>query len=288
MKKDYILFIDSGIGGLSTLSETYKLFSRNFIYFSDNGHCPYGSRSNAEIFELLSEIVSKVKKNYDVDVVVLACNTATTSSISRLRLAFPKIKFIGTEPAIKLAEKKGCHDITVLCTPLTAKQEKYLHLAQNISANLSTIEMPTLASDIESFYTAKNLCNFSKLLKDIYYVKSKAHGDALVLGCTHYVLASKLFKKYIDIPVIDGNFGVAKQVFLTCQSKKLKVFTKNNKFCKLKKPNFEKMVLKSFSCLTKIITKSEIHFMFSDTKKGLKEKYVKTFMQILANKSNMC
>ncbi len=37
MKKEYILFIDSGIGGLSTLAETYKIVPAEFINREGNG-----------------------------------------------------------------------------------------------------------------------------------------------------------------------------------------------------------------------------------------------------------
>ena len=49
MKKDYILFIDSGIGGLSTLAETCKILHANYIYFADIKNCPYGNLSKKEI-----------------------------------------------------------------------------------------------------------------------------------------------------------------------------------------------------------------------------------------------
>lgn len=66
MKKEYILFIDSGVGGLSILSEVCKLFPSNFIYFSDNGHCPYGSRSKSDIFELLKNIIVELKRFFEI------------------------------------------------------------------------------------------------------------------------------------------------------------------------------------------------------------------------------
>ena len=50
MKKDYVLFIDSGIGGLTTLSESVKLLKANYIYYADNINAPYGDHTKNEIF----------------------------------------------------------------------------------------------------------------------------------------------------------------------------------------------------------------------------------------------
>ena len=51
MRKDYILFIDSGIGGLSTLSTIIKHKKYRYIYYADNLHAPYGAINQQQIYE---------------------------------------------------------------------------------------------------------------------------------------------------------------------------------------------------------------------------------------------
>ncbi len=327
MVKEYILFIDSGIGGLSTLSETYMLIPRNYIYFSDNKNCPYGSRTRAEIFEYLKNIIIKVKKQYKVRVVVLACNTATTSAIDSLRVAFPDLTFIGTEPAIKLAADKGYNNILTLCTPLTAKQQKYLLLKRKLKANFGTLSLSDFAENIENYLTRDSLSDKLNLYKDLYFIASKCiKYDAVVLGCTHYAHVSDLIYNITNKPVFDGNRGVAKQVFLTC--KNLEIFKsnnsksnlnilknvndcervtftdflcqKNNRKGKVAQTNFDKILNNVVSHNStnianlngqinlKLSGSSEIIFMFSNEISKLNQKYIKTLVQILANKQKLC
>ena len=66
MKKDYILVIDSGIGGLSTLSEIVQVFPFNYIYYADNKNSPYGSHSTDEVLKFLCEIIDKETVKYNV------------------------------------------------------------------------------------------------------------------------------------------------------------------------------------------------------------------------------
>ena len=126
MKKDYIVVIDSGLGGLSTLAECVKNVKTNYIYVADNKNHPYGTHSKREITSFLIDIIINLKKFCDFKIVILACNTATTSSIESLRRRFPELIFIGTEPAIKLAYNFSYRNILALTTPATAAQQKFI------------------------------------------------------------------------------------------------------------------------------------------------------------------
>ena len=123
MKKEYSLFIDSGIGGLSTLAFTQKILKANYIYFADNKNAPYGSHTKNEILKYLTKIISNVQNKYPLKMVVLACNTATTSAVKQLRNLFD-IPIIGTEPAITLAKNNGYNHVFALTTETTKKQLK--------------------------------------------------------------------------------------------------------------------------------------------------------------------
>ena len=132
MKKEYILFIDSGIGGLTTLAETTKILNANYIYFADSIHAPYGSHLAEELLYFLREIIENLLKTYNIRMIVLACNTATASCVEFLREIYPKISIIGTEPALKIAVSASHKRILALTTPTTAKQHKYLSLKQHL------------------------------------------------------------------------------------------------------------------------------------------------------------
>lgn len=264
MKKEYILFIDSGIGGLSTLAETYKILPANYIYFSDNKNHPYGKHSRKEILLFLKQIIDKVRNNFNIKIVVLACNTATTSAIESLRSFYRDLCFVGTEPAIKQAYDLGYRNILVLSTPLTAKQKKYKTLKLKFSdANISTKSMQNFAHNIEAFYHASSPLYNLKLIKDLFVIKNSAKNhDAIVLGCTHYCLVKRQIKQFAGLPLISGNSGVSMRVF--------------DKFKQIS----EQKNLQNMSLLP--------IFLFSTPSKSLEQKYIKIFSQILANHENVC
>ena len=256
MKKEYILVIDSGVGGLSTLAKIMQFSPANYIYFADNLHSPYGSQTNEKIFELLKEIIKGLKKIYELKIVVLACNTATTSSIKNLRAEFKDLVFVGTEPAIGLADKMNAKHILALVTPSTARQSRYNQLECMAHGTVRTLSVPCLAMAIESWMMTEKYSKKLVLLKLTMKILNAAqNSDAVVLGCTHYVFLTKFLKQNSSLPVFDGNFGVAKQI------SKLNLNKNEN---------------------------SRVKFLFSKPEKGIKQKYAKILRQILANKRKLC
>ena len=213
MKNDYIVVIDSGIGGLSTLAECVRNSRFNYYYIADNKNIPYGTHSQAEIQQFLTEIITNLKKFCDFKIVILACNTATTTSIEYLRKRFSNLVFIGTEPAIKLAYNLGCKNVLTLTTPATATQNKFKNLISSVNCNVKVLTIETLAKNIEDFITQKSYFSYAKLLKNIMEIMHNSKGfDCVVLGCTHYVFLKKYLAKFTKIQLLDGNAGVQKQL----------------------------------------------------------------------------
>lgn len=208
MKNNTILFIDSGVGGLSTLNEVIKLTRANYIYFADTKFAPYGNKSDAFLHSRLSEIIQNHLANFDISMVVLACNTATTTSINFLRGIFPNLVIVGTEPAVKIAIDNKFKAPAIIATPQTIKHFK----VQNYPS-IKTIPCPNLASTIEenlinpspinSIKLKKILCNLSSLTKN---------NDCIVLGCTHYPFIKHELYKLAQKPIFDGNQGIARRI----------------------------------------------------------------------------
>ena len=254
MKKEYILFIDSGMGGLSTLGLVYKNLPTNFIYYADNKNAPYGNHTQHKIYKYLKEIVEFVRAKYNVLIVVLACNTATTSAIEKLREDFQGIRFVGTEPAIKLAYDLRFKKILIVATPTTLKQKKFKLLKGSFKVSINDLALSTFASSIEEYFSCGSIYSHFIMQKNIYYIAQKSRcSDCLVLGCTHYVLLQDKIALKSKIPVLNGNLGVLKQV----------VFW------------HEKLFLNKQS-------KPSIKFMVSNSSKTRIEIYKKIFYEILA------
>ena len=255
MEKEYILFIDSGIGGLSTLNETIKILPANYIFFADVKNSPYGIHTKNDIFHYLSNIIDNHIIKFNIKIVVLACNTATTCCIDKLRMKYSKLQFIGTEPALKFASKQGFKSILSVTTTATSKQEKYKLLIKNIDTKVKTIAMTNLAKNIENFEIDNTFFNKVTLFKDLFFILNHAkHQDCIVLGCTHYVYIKNILQQFTSQKIIDGNTGVANQT---------------------------KKMFEFFDMKSKI--KSSILFDCSHSTKFAKQNYKKILRQILAN-----
>ena len=209
-----ILVIDSGLGGLSTLAEIITLTKANFIYFADNKNSPYGNKSDEFLKNRLYGIINSLQKKYTFSMVILACNTATTSAIKYLRNQFPKLSFIGTEPAYKLALDKNFKRPAILATPRTIT-----NISKKLNKNYNLIPNKVLASLIEQNFTTSSIYSNFLLIKEIFKLKNKtALNDCLVLGCTHYVFIKDAFARYArrhfrgEARIIDGNASTARQL----------------------------------------------------------------------------
>ena len=257
MNKQYILYIDSGIGGLTTLSEAIFKNNYNFIYYADNKNSPYGSHSSSEITLFLSIIIDNLSKTYNIKYVVFACNTATTSAIDKLRAKYSNIVFIGTEPAIKLAQQKGYNSALCVATPTTIKQEKFKQLIKSSNITINQYAPKKLAPNIDEYILKNTLKSKVYILKYIYNIINKSkHSDCIILGCTHYIYLKNKLQQLTTKEILDGNIGLT------------------NYLCSKLEKNDKQLINNSKN--------SSVKFLFSDNFNGQKEKYIKILKQILA------
>ncbi len=146
---------DSGVGGLTTLAEIQKLLpSEHYFYVGDHENNPYGEKSPAELTEITTEVVKQLRRR-GVEMIVIACNTATTKCISNLRRRFPEIIFVGTEPAIKPACDRGYKKVLLMATPNTTSSKQVQKLIKNNvkQQNLTVLPCYGLAGTIEEILT---------------------------------------------------------------------------------------------------------------------------------------
>ena len=92
--------MDSGLGGISVLKEAVRLLPHeDFVYFGDSANVPYGTRTTEAVQKLTFNVVEKLRNEYDIKAMVIACNTATSASIKALRERYTDMPVIGIEPA---------------------------------------------------------------------------------------------------------------------------------------------------------------------------------------------
>ena len=195
---------DSGAGGLGVLFECLRLsHGVRYFYLADEAHAPYGSRTEQEIASYVREGL-QIFGALGVDAAVLACNTATAACVEEMRRAFP-FPVVGTEPAVRLAERAGCKHALVLVTPRTAQCARFRALLARERDRFTVFSPPRLASAVERFVTEGERFPLPDHLP-------RGTFDGVVLGCTHYTLVKDEIAAFYASPVFDGNPGTARRV----------------------------------------------------------------------------
>jgi len=204
---------DSGIGGLSIARQiNQRLPNENLLYVADSIHAPYGEKSESYITERAFAI-SEFLIQRNVKAIVVACNTATVSSIKALRSQFT-IPIIGVEPGVKPAvfnTKTGI--VGVLATAQTLKSVSFNDLAKTFSTNVK-IEVqpcPGLMEQVEALSLDSDVTK-ALITKYVFPLLDKG-ADHIVLGCTHYAFLAPMIKQIVgpNIQIVNTDFAVAKE-----------------------------------------------------------------------------
>ena len=246
-----VLFIDSGIGGISTLATCIKYMPNlNFIYYADNQFAPYGNLNARQITNRIINII-KSQLKYNVGVVVIACNTATACSIDEVRTLF-SLPIIGTEPAIKPACATD-RNVIVFATPATTSHDRILKLADNKPCPVDIIPLPHFAKHIDDYFIKQSIDALQNIYADIRHItKLSQNKTHIVLGCTHYIFFKNEIEEQTKCTVLDGNFGVFKQLkrfisdkfFSNNPTQKFVFSLQNSDLCKIYRKIFKQTLAK--------------------------------------------
>ncbi|MEI7846112.1 MAG: glutamate racemase [Chloroflexota bacterium] len=206
---------DSGVGGLSVLrSIRAQIPESPLFYVGDQAHVPYGLRSEKEIREF-SNGITKFLIQQNVDLIVVACNTASAAALNYLREAYPLIPFVGMEPAIKpAAEQTKSGIVAVLATPATLEGGLYSSVVERFAKNVIILQdtCPGLVGQIEQGNLNSTI---TKAILEKALLPMLAKGiDTVVLGCTHYPFVIPQINEIVgpEVRVIDPAPAIARQV----------------------------------------------------------------------------
>ena len=201
---------DSGLGGLSILKELRReLPCEDYIFYEDSINNPYGDKDEEELLKITSKIVDYLLKE-NCKIIVIACNTATTSCMKKLREIYKDTIFVGTVPAIKVAYDNHYKKVINLSTPYTMGSKRVNELIRdfkNEDETIYNISGENLANLIELDKKEEIAKLLHKLLDDY------KECDALILGCTHYSLIKEEINKVLPNTILlDGVKGVTMEV----------------------------------------------------------------------------
>ena len=212
---------DSGIGGLSVLKALRAAMPReDFIYLADNGHAPYGERDTAHVLAR-SRAVTQYLLDQNIKALVVACNTATASSIELLRTEHPQLPIIGVEPALKPAvalSKTGRIGVMATRSTLASARFQALLAAQAGVAEFVLQPCDGLADAIErgaslAYATEIIAACASNTWAMGLFGAQPGQIDTLVLGCTHYPFVSDHLQALVgaDVILVENGEAVARQ-----------------------------------------------------------------------------
>lgn len=202
---------DSGLGGLSVLAHLRQVMpNEKYLYFGDSKNAPYGTRGHDEIEKLTLSAANKIVES-GVKALVIACNTATSICVSRLREIYRDIPVIGLEPALKPAvENSRGGKIVVLATPATLSEEKFKKLMAKYGKGFDVI--PLAAPGLVEFVESGEIDSIEarEYLEMLFAPFEKGSVESVVLGCTHFPFISKLIEEVSECSVTyDGGKGAA-------------------------------------------------------------------------------
>ncbi len=214
-----ILIFDSGFGGLTVLREARVLMpDRQFIYVADDAAFPYGNWEEPALLGHMTKLFGELIEKWHPELIIIACNTASTLAIQRLREVYPDQTFVGTVPAIKpAAERTSSGLVSVLATPGTVKRQYTRDL---ISDWASKVQVRLVGSKglapLAETYMRGGFVDEAAVLEEIkpcFVEEGGKRTDIIVLACTHYPFLVNRMRKMAPWPVdwIDTSEAIARR-----------------------------------------------------------------------------
>jgi len=213
-----ILVFDSGVGGLSVLEAIRALLpNAPFVYAVDSAGFPYGTRSATEIATRVPALLGRLAERYDPELIVIACNTASTIALDAVRAALD-LPIVGTVPAIKpAASLSKTRAIGVLGTPATVVQPYVDRLAAEYASDCTVVrhgsaELVEMA-EAKLRGEATDPADYVRILDRLLSQPGGERIDVVVLACTHFPLVEEELKAAAPRPLafVDGKEGIARR-----------------------------------------------------------------------------
>lgn len=209
---------DSGVGGLSILAAIHEtLPAVDLSYCCDNKNFPYGTKTEAQVLDFAASVTSRFFDAAGLDVLVVACNTASVISLPKIRSNLP-IPVVGVVPAVKPAARRSKSKIIgVLATPVTIARPYLNDLIKEFASDCEVIKCGSSELVILAERKLRGDVGtdeeFRREVEPI--IAAAARGlDQLVLGCTHFPLVSEELRRVIppSVTFVDSGAAIASRV----------------------------------------------------------------------------
>lgn len=210
-------FLDSGTGGLPYMGYLKSACPEaSCLYLADTKNFPYGEKTPEQVIAATREAVELVLSRFSPAAFVLACNTMSVTALESLRQDFPKIHFIGTVPAIKVAAAKTRNNtIGLLATEATLRHPYTQRLIHDFASSCRVVSRGD--GKLIRFIEQHLLCQDRNLYLEVahpavdFFLEQNV--DTIVLGCTHFLHIAAEIQQLAGegVQVVDSREGVIRQ-----------------------------------------------------------------------------
>ncbi|MEJ2443143.1 MAG: glutamate racemase [Exilibacterium sp.] len=213
-----ILVFDSGVGGLSIVEEIKRLLPHCALtYASDNAAFPYGTKTENELVKRVDKVLHKIAAHCHADIIVIACNTASTIALPHIRSRFRQ-PIVGVVPAIKpAAQQTKTNVIGLLATPGTISRTYTRKLIEDFASHCHVIsvgssELVELAETKLRGHPVKTEV-LKAVVEKLFCAPQAEQLDSVVLACTHFPLLREELNAAAPHPVawIDSGAAIARR-----------------------------------------------------------------------------
>ncbi|MCB1614497.1 MAG: glutamate racemase [Pseudomonadales bacterium] len=239
-----ILIIDSGVGGLSVFQHICrKIGNCELFYCADNAGFPYGTKRESALNLHLEKLVAKLASKTEPDIVVIACNTASTTALEIIRQTLHK-PVIGVVPAIKPAAEMTSGTIGILATSVTIASAYTDNLIKEWASHC---EVKKIACDALVQIAEKKIANREIDHDNLKRALDAALGiagaidnagrttaiDTMVLACTHFPIVQTELESCMPFVKhwVDSGEAIARRVSSVLESNHLPFDTSKDNRC---------------------------------------------------------
>ncbi len=216
--RETILVFDSGLGGLTVYREIAAARpNADFVYVADDAAFPYGAMDERDLVRRVVDLVGELIATHRPDLVVIACNTASTIALPDLRKKF-SLPIVGTVPAIKPAcANSATRRVSVLGTEATIAREYTRALIRDYAGDcrVTLVGSNKLAAYAEAELAGAPVADAALAAETaLCFRDDGARTDTVVLACTHYPLIIDRLRRLAPWPVnfIDPAPAIARRV----------------------------------------------------------------------------
>ena len=214
-----IVVFDSGVGGFTVFREVKAARpDARYVYVADDAFFPYGSQPEEALIARVVAVIGQAIDDYAPDLIVIACNTASTIALAALRARYT-VPIVGTVPAIKPAcALSRSKRIAVLGTQATVNREYTRALIREFASGCDVVLVgsPRLAgfAEAELAGTPVSDADIKAEIAPCFVDSDGRRTDTVVLACTHYPLLTERFRAVAPWPVdwLDPAPAIARRV----------------------------------------------------------------------------